>query len=493
MQRLRNIHEKKFIGMNNKDKPDDLKDGYVEKALNVLMGDNKIVKGPGTTRLFNIGSEKKCLGAISTQNEVYLVFNEPGDTLAFIYRWDGSGQPVVVSGANLTADTEVNFVDTGSAVYVFNGVDTVGKLNGAVYTTVAGIPVGRFPLWLNNRLWITGNNSYKSRLYYSDAGTPETHGGSSYIDIFASLKSPNTGLGTIGGVMVIGKRDNIVTFTGYTEDDFTAKKLADQLPNFGITSHRSIVNTGNDLLFMSFAGQVPHIRSIKRTSFDQLNYGGIISEDIETTLKGVNKERLDQVAAGFDGRYAWWSLPFGSNVVNSITICYDTLNHGWTIHDNLNASIWYRTSITGTDRLCYGDVITGSNYYINPIIASRDGEPITWEVISRNYRPESSRRSKFKYNFVITGSATSAVLDYYVSADGYDFELQDQIVQASDSQVFPFVFPFKFGQSSLGRHRTNLKTKQAYTLQNKFTESSTKSVEIREWDLHYYGRGLRDI
>lgn len=492
MQALKNIPERNFIGMNDRDKPDDLKPGYVEKALNVLMGDNKIVKGPGTVRLFNIGATKKCLGSISTTAEQYVVFNEPGDNYAFIYRWTGSGQPVAVSGANLTIDLPVEFVDTGEAIYVFNGTDTVGKLVGATYTTVAAIPNGKYPFWLNNRLYITGNTTYKSRLYFSDAGAPETHGGSSYIDIFPSQKSPNTGLGSIGGTMVIGKQDNLITFTGYTEDDFTVKKLADQLPNFGITAHRSIINTGNDLLFMSFAGQVPHIRSIKRTSFDQLNYGGIISGEIEGTMNSINKAALGEVAGGFDGRYAWWAVPLNASLVNNYVICYDTVKEGWTVHDDMDASIWFRSSLTGQDRLSFCDAVTGSCYYINPSLASRDGAAITWELISRNYRPTTSRKNKFKYNYIVTGVDNTAQISYYASPDGYTYQLQDTISQSNGGGVFPFTFPFSFGSSALNKHRVNLNTKQAYSLQNKFTESSTQNVEIMEWDMYYYPRGLRD-
>jgi hypothetical protein len=492
MQRLISIPERLFIGMNDRDKPDELDEGYVAKALNVLLGDNKIVKGPGTTRLFDMGFGHGILGAISTQNEVYIVCNEPGDNYAFIYRWTGSGNPVAVSGANLTKDLPVNFVDTGSAVYVLNGTDAVGKLVGAVYTTVAAIPIGKCGLWLNNRLFITQNLNYKSRLYYSDADAPETHGGDSYIDIFPTLKSDNTGLGSIGGTMVIGKMDNIITFTGYTEDDFTVKQLTDQLPNFGITSHRSIVNTGNDLLFMSFGGQVPHIRSIKRTTYDQLNYGGIISGEIEGTMNRLNKERLDQVAAGFDGRYAWWSVPYGSSTVNNYTICYDTVKEGWTVHDDIDASVWFRTILTGQDRLCFCDSAASKAYYINPAIASRDSAAISWEVQSRNYRPKTSKKNKFKYTYIITNASNDAKISFYVSPDGYTNELQETISQSSGGSVFPFTFPFFLGSSTQKKQRVDLHTKQAYTLQITLSESSTNQVEVSEWDTYYYSRGLRD-
>ncbi len=511
MQRLKSIPELIFSkGMNNKDKPEYLEQGQSVLLQNCLVGDEEIRKGPGSVTLFNIGTNKQCLGAIATSEEIYAVFNEPGDSLAFVYRYTGSGNPVVVSSTNLTANTQVNFVDTGTGVYVLNGIDPVGKLVGSVYTRPAGIPIGSFGSWYNGRLYISGNTTYKSRLYYSDANTPDTFGALSYIDIFSKSSSENTGLNSVGGLLIIGKKNNVVTFDGYTTDDFTVKRLAEELPNYGVTSHRSMINTGDDLLFMSFAGDTPHIRSLKRTSFNKLNYGGIISESIEGTMSMVNRNRLEQVAAGFDGRYAWWSLPMETSTINNYIICYDTVKKGWTVHKNHLATVFFRSTILGDDRLFFGtSASTSKIYYFNKEVGTIDGEPIPFKVITRALRPQTSRKSKYKYLYVTTGEDTNTNISVSGSPDGFTSELQENISSLVNSGIFPMEFPFYLGVSTNKKHRINLRAESSYTYQLIFEEESMGTstvfpltlpvifgrdtqVVIKEWDLLYQPRGLRD-
>ncbi len=518
MQKIRETAELFFKGMNNRDKSEFLKEGYLEKCQNCLLGDNQIEKGPGSVRLFSLGTNKKILGAISTPSEIYFAANEPGDTLTFIYRYSGSGTPVAVSGANLTVNLNVEFVDTGSAVYVFNGTDTVGKLVGSTYTAMAGMPKGNWANWINNRLYIL---TAASRLYYSDANAPETHGGSSYIDIFPDSNSPSTGISSIGGLLMVGKRDNIISFSGFTEDDFTVKKLTEQLPNYGITSHRSIINTGDDLYFMSFAGDVPHIRSLTKTINDKLNYGGTISGAIEGTMKTLNKDRLNQVCGGFDGRFMWWSCPSGTSTTNDLTICKDTFKRdpddGWTIHTNFNATVWLRSTITGDDRLYYGDNSQTQLLGLNKSVTLRDGVSIDFELISRKYRVQTFRKSKWKYVYVTTGESSEQDIVVSSSPDGFTYEEQAVISPSVTGSIFPMTFPFFLGSTAEKKERINLKgNTTAYSYQLKFgqqvrdtvdsavvvfpltfpisfgSDTASEQLAVKEWSILHYPRGLRD-
>lgn len=513
MQRLKNMPDIGFKGINDSDKPEFLKDGYVTLVEDGRIVDNEIVKGPGAALLFGTNSQRQILGGIATASEIYVAINEPGDNYAFIYRYTGSGNPVVVSGANLLINTPVEFVDTGTAVYVLNGSDATGKLVGATYSTPAGLPIGKYGAWFNNRFYITGNSTFKSRLYYSDANTPETFGGSSYIDVFPNFQSDNTSLASIGGVLMVGKKNNIITFDGFTEDDFTVKQLTETMPNFGVSSHRSIVNTGDDLLFMSFGGGTPHIRSLKKTSFDKINYGGTITEAIEGTMKTVNKNRLNQVCGGFDGRYAYWSMPLETSTVNNYTIQYDTFEKEVVgFHNGINASVYFRSTLTGDDRLYFGSARSlGRVYSILDSLGSREDESMMFKVVSRRYRPATNRKAKFKYLYLTTGEDTNTDVTVSTSPDGYTYEEQDVIAPLVNGSVFPMTFPFKFGVSEDKKHRIDLKgTTTAYAYQVMIEEEETEgnaqvfpftfpitfgqdsSLVIKEWDLLYYPRGLRD-
>lgn len=490
MQSLTNTPELKFIGMNDREKPELLKNGYLAKALNVLIGDGEIVKGPGTVEALSIGPEESTLGGISTDSEIYAVFDNAESTSAIIYRWTGSGNATPV--ASMTASTQVNFVDAGTAVYAFNGVDPVIKLDGATATTPAGIPIGKYGYWINNRMYVSGVIGNKSRLYFSNDNDPDTFGVSDHIDISASQRSGINGLNGVAGTLIIGKRDSIISFNGFTIDDFTVSSTTEQMPNTGVASHRSMVNTGDDLYYLSFSGDVPHIRSLKRTTLGGINDGGIISGDIETTMKTINKGQLDKVAGGFDGRFCWWSVPTGSSLENDLTICLDVISGGWTIHDDINASVYFRSSVTGEDQMYFGANAKSKILYLDRDIGSREGNDLSMEVISRTYRPSTSQKSKYKYLYTVTGADTQQPITIETSPDGFTFEYQDEISPDISVSSFPVTFPFAFGSTQDKRNRTNIASIQAYSLALKFTESSTQKAIIKEWDLYHYPRGLRN-
>lgn len=491
MQSLTNTTEMNFVGMNNREKPELLEKGYVVSAKNCLLGDGEIVKGPGTVEVLSLGPLESTLGGISTNSEVYVAFNNAEDTQAIIYRWTGSGEATPV--ASMTAGLQINFVDAGTAVYALNGTDASIKLVGAVATEPAGIPIGKYGHWINNRMYIAGVSGNLSTIYFSDADDPDTFGGASNIDISKSQRSNINGLNGVAGVLAIGKTDSIISFNGFTTDDFTVKSLTEQMPNTGVASHRSMVNTGDDLYYLSFSGDVPHIRSLKRTTIGGINDGGIISEDIEDTMKTINKTQLAKVAGGFDGRFCWWSVPTGSSTENNLTICFDVMSKGWTIHDDMDASVYFRSSVSGTDRLYYGANLESKVLYLDRTKADRSGNDLSMEVISRIYRPSVSQKSKYKYLYTVTGADTQQPITLESSPDSYTYETQDTITPNTASSVFPMTFPAKFGATSDKRTRTNIASIQAYTFQLKFTESSTQQVVIKEWDLYHYPRGLRSI
>lgn len=498
MQKLQSIPELGFIGMNNTANPEYLKEGFLTLVRNGLTGNRRIEKGPGTTLFtsYTTGGLKPILGAISTKSEIYFAINNTANTAAHIYRYTGSGSPELVLGTNLVANAEINFINAGTAVYVLDGTTATGKLVGATYSQPAGMPIGKYAAWVNNRLYITGNTSNKDRLYYSNLNVPDTFGVSDFIDIFASLKSNNTSLASFNSQLQIGKDDNVVTFDGFTEDDFTAKQLSENLPNYGVKSHRSMVVTDDYFMFLSFSGGIPHIRAMKKTSFGITTDIGIISSPIETTMSRITLSRLSQVSGGFDGRYAWWSIPVDESTTNNLTISVDTVDgkfESWSEHTGIDANVFFRSSISGQDRFYYGDANSTSKLkQIDPSIANREGEALTLTIHSRYYRPSVSRKSKFKYTYVVADEIEGTSIAVSASPDGYTAESQGTISASQSASSFPFTFPLSLGATTKTRRRLNMAIKQAYTMQLQMTETSTQKIYIDEWDVLYQKKGYRD-
>lgn len=212
-------------------------------------------------------------------------------------------------------------------------------------------------------------------------------------------------------------------------------------------------------------------------------------------MRSLNPARLDQVCGGFDGRYAYWSVPTGSSLTNNLTLVLDTFKDGgWTIHEDMDASVYLRSDVVGnSESLYFGSANADSSVLsIDQEVYSRNSSDIPMELISRVYRQQATRKSKNKYLYVVTGEDTGGDICVEASPDGYTWEEQDVVTHNAGTGVFPFTFPFNFGTTTNNRKRINLKTNPSYTYQLRFTESSTSAVVINEWDLYYYNRYLRD-
>lgn len=505
-QKLKRIAEKAFTkGYNDADKPENLKTNdyvYMADILNGFVDDNKIEKRKGYATIGNAPVSKAILGQDKHEPSggtkyILRARNDATDANAVIEGWSGSGNwAALTSGSSQTASLKHEFIMAENATYIFNGTDTVLKTtNGTSVSEVATIPVGVSGKWWHNFLFVWGVTGNMSRLYFSDVNTPETFDGSNgYIDVNADDGEDIVGVEAIGSTMFIFKQTRVFTLTGYGTSDFTLADMGDFGVGIGTNARRSIISTGTDIYYLNFYGAVPHFRSITKTINGEFIDGGIISGAIAGSMGRMIKSQLSGTAGMFDGRRIWWSVCTSGTTNNEIFV-YDTLYGGWTRHTGIKANVLHLSTIGGSQSVYFGSsTANGLSYNLDNSTTNDNGEAIDFEVTSPAYAPQPGYKSRYKYLY-LTGDVGSDVdITVQNSPDGYTFsDLATVLLTGQGAAFGTAIFgTSKFGATTVARDRI-FAGGTAYYMQYKFINNAAdEDVAIRDWELFYQTRGLRD-
>lgn len=504
MQNLRIIQENTFTkGYNDKDKPENLKEGYMADLVNCFIEENKIVKRKGYSIIGDTPVSKAILGQNRHEPSggtkyILRARNNAGDTNAVIESWSGSGSwSALSSGSSQTASAKTEFVMASSATYIFNGSNTVGKTtNGTSMTTVAAIPIGTTARWFHNFLFVVGVSGNKSRLYFSDVNTPETFDAvNGLIDVNPGDNEDIIALGVQKDVLLIFKPTAVWGLTGYGTADFTLTNLTNRFTSLGTNALRSVVEVGNDTYYLSYMGKTPHFRSVQRTSFGELVDGGIISDDITGTMNRLVTTQISSCAGVFDGRKIWWSV-CTSGTTNNEVLVYDTLTKGWTRQTGITANVLHISTISGKIQVYFGESTATAKSYVLDTTTNDNGAAIAFSVKSPLYNPTPGRKSRYKYLYV-TGDVNSAVdLDVNYSPDGFSDQDLGTISLTGQGAAFGTAIfgTSKFGATTVARDRLDFAGGNAYYMQYIMSNSMIdQDLSIREWEIFYAPKPIRSI
>ena len=508
VQNLKRITEISFEnGYNDKNKPEDLRRGkkiYMADIKNAFIEENKIVKRKGYSAIGDAPVSKLVLGQARHEPSggskfILRARDNAGSTQSVVESWSGSGNWATLTGAtSQTAGAEHEFVMAENATYIFNGTDTVLKTtNGTSTSTVAAIPKGQDARWCHNFLFVIGVTGNKSRLYFSDVNTPETFDAiNGFIDINTDDNEDLVGLGALKDTLFIFKPTKVFSLTGYGTSDFTLGDLSDfAAGGVGTESRRSIVETGNDVYYISFFGDTPHFRSILRTREGFFVDRGIISDVITGTMDRVVKSRISQTAGVFDGRRVWFSVVTSGSTNNEVLVL-DTETMGWTRLTGVNASVINNSTISGTLDLYFGSSTANGKSYHLDTSTNDDGSAIDFLVDTPMYSPQPGYKSRFKYLYITADIGTDIDIDLDNSPDGFTFDDLATISLTGEGAKFGAAIfgTSKFGATTVARERVDYAGGSAYYMQYRFRNNTAdEDVSIREWELFYKTRGLRAI
>jgi len=497
------IREKKFIGYNDTDPPEQLRAGMLEVAKNCFCGTGEIGKRKGYSLIGNDLGTVACQGIKGVEfadgtKELIGVFN------GLIYKWTGSENWSALSGTyTLSTTALIDIVVANNNVYFFDGANTVPKYNGTTCSTVAAIPKGHYGKWFHNQMHVSGILNDPNALQSSTIGDPETFTGgtSSDIDVNPNDGDIIIGMKELKDELIVFKRNRIWSMTGFGTAALTLSNINERMTGFGALSHFGIVNTGNDLIYLGFLGNKPHFRSLRRTQYAVLVDGGLVSEGIETTMNGLNKAQFSKVAALFDGRYAWFSVPNGASTTNNLVLTLDieTLgkkDKGWTYHTGINASCFDSFAISTTPQMYFGEAGADSKAYVLDTSTSDNGTAIAFEAKSRRYggdEPEIFKKWYWLWVWAKEVGNYDVTIDY--SNDGFSFDNLGTInLSGTGSTLDTMVLDTsRLGATDVKKDRFTFAKSNGHYLQLKMYDSSaTSSVAIRNWELVMIKRKPRE-
>ena len=218
-------------------------------------------------------------------------------------------------------------------------VDTGGDAGSAdeIATNIAAIPQGGFVMSSFGRLWVAkigGSAGNKTKVYFSDVndGRDWTQGTAGVLDIasvFPRGTDQITGLATQNGALVILCRNSIVIYDDQVNNfndtiTVTNLTLADIIYGVGCIAAKTIVNTGEDVLFLDSTG----VRSLGRTIQEKsrpmrdvsMNVRDDLLDDVLET-KNTTNVTIDEITAIYSPIDGFYLLSFPSR---KKAYCFDT-------------------------------------------------------------------------------------------------------------------------------------------------------------------------
>lgn len=430
-----------------------------------------------------------------------------------MWKWTGSGAWSAIGSANITKDLQMNFVQASNYLFGFNGTDAMDFDGTTVTKNRASIPLGKFGVWFHNYLFVAGVAATPNRLLWSNLGTPTTFSGSDYIDINANDGDEITGMASFNDELYVFKNNTIWSITGWSGTTFGATTIAGQNTNariygYGTPSHQSIVSAGRNLYYLSFVGGVPHFRDLGITVFAKTIDQGIISNDIDTTMNGINKSQLSKVAGVFDGKRIRWAVPNASSTTNNLVLVFRPdiqvesklgVHRSWVRASGITPSQWWHSTISGRDKIYFGDATTGGIVYeADTAVYTDNGTNVEMDVRTRDFYFDLARKAKFKYMYIKfkKGNGGSLVVKARVD-QATDFATQKTIDLGGTSPGLGPTGTFTLGTSTLGGANIS-KTRVTFAhllgsvMGIQYSEATSNSADIYDHEIYGQLKGLRD-
>ena len=435
------------------------------------------------------------------------VINGAANSAKFQQSYDNLTWTDISGGGSRTTDRQWHFVQAANALYAVNGVDTAVKITTSALSTIAAIPLGNAIEWWKNVLWVFAVDSVPDRLYYSDANTPETFGGASFINVNLGDSSRGVGLkGTAGGTtsatvtgrLYVGKQRSVWFISGSTSSDFALNVLTYE---HGVVAHESMVNIKNDVWCIDIEG---NIRGLYRSSTDN-PFTALRSRDIQLTIAGLNKSALYKSSGVFFDNYAMFFVANGVDDYNSLVLVWDTLANekkgGWIkfTNWNINRAVIFQDS--NTPKLFLHDARVGNGQTYEWAGTADNGIAITAKYETKIYDvgyPAQLKKFKFSYQFAVAqGSFTTR---FYCSVDRFYYVLLASPSMAGTGNKL-LGQTWTLGTDKLGAggfvkvkipFNNNGGNNKGTTMQVKLeAESTANTVKLREFTSHYRVKGLR--
>jgi len=361
-------------GQNDTDKSDQLLENQGELMQNVYIREKGAIEKRSGTSLIGSDQGNTAIVGLSNWQEddgTKWLFSVSGSTLYYL-----NGASWSALKDDFTANLDMEFEIANNNVYVTNGTDNVKAwdgasvaLNSGFLDVSAGVPTGNYLRWWKNYMFLTGETasagtSYPSRVWFSNLGDAGTWTiATDHFDVNTSDGQKITGIGILEDFLIIFKENSIWAMQGAFPDEWIIDSANNNLTNIfqgvGCVSHRSIVQVGNDLWFMSKDG----IRSLRRNAEGTTPLMGRVDGNLQTTIESLNESQLSGVVATLFDKRVYFAIPTGSSTFNNKILVADTtitlenpINpHPWVTYTGWSPSCWTVYEPSNTSQLYFGE------------------------------------------------------------------------------------------------------------------------------------------
>lgn len=502
---------------------------FFETAVNKLYGfeGTNVGSWDGTTFTHNPGSIPKGKYPVYFHNYLFVANTTANPNRIY---WSGLGDPDNFAGGISTVT-----VNSGGGGYAVGDILTiapqlsgsgqggqlvVASLSGSAVATVSVVSAGS-GYAVANGYKTTDDNSTGTA---TGAGclinvtAVDTSTLSNFIDINPGDGDQITGLGVLNDQLFVFKKNTIWSISGFSGATFTvttanAQNTNNRIQGYGCIAPGSIVSTGDDIYFLSFVGDVPHIRSLIKTQYATTIEGGVITHDISGTMGGLSMSNLSATQGIYDGRYIKWALPNGGAALPNFIIEMDTYGvtkmKGRTLYpfvqrQGIHPQFMILSTISGTATVYFIDWLNTSPYH-QGVVYKFDttiytdlnvANQIAMEVLTRAYMPDPARKQKWKYLYLKYDAGEISTLDVNGIVDFGNATSQAVIDlnTADGNRLDSFILDTSVlgSGSSVASSRVNLAQMTGKVVQFDYFESSNAPFSLYDWEIYHIPRGLRN-
>lgn len=257
-------------------------------------------------------------------------YNESG-TEKLITIDESFTQTPINTGALITSDERMDFVNVTDVMYCFNGVDNMGKLDGTTYTNPAvGIASfdPKFATMFNGALWAAGRPSAPNTLYKSVGWDPEDFAGPG-SEIFSDYFNEQiTGLSTNNKALFVFTEntinvagiEDIIDVSGTLTYNFSPIQVKE-----GATNNNTVVAVGNNIYYLSKSNKISQMaRGVNINGYEVLELSDREYEGINKLMWALDQDQTDAFAyyAPKENLIKWHVKSVGASF-NDTCIIYD--------------------------------------------------------------------------------------------------------------------------------------------------------------------------
>lgn len=402
-----------FYGLNTQDSPTGLTEQFALQADNCVIDRfGRIGARKGYQFVNTIGS-----GVVSLHEHVKAdgtaeVISATGSDIYLGYETPTSIKPA----SYVVTDGLYNYTELNNITYIFREGTTPLYYDGTTCDLVENhadysgtVPQGDIALAGFGRLWVVSGTT----VYWSDllTGLMWDTGSSGSIDVSKvwTRGTKITGLAVHNNFLFIFSDSQILVYQGAA--DPATMSLADTIDGIGCIEHKTIQNTGSDLIFLSETG----VRSINRTIQEK-------SAPIGDMSKNIRNELNSYLTAGYtyDSLYSPEEAFYLLNIKGAgVVYCFD-------MRGNLQDGSSRTTKWNSINPLCLlyrsvtNDILIGKDTGFARYEGHRDATSSYQMAYFTNYldfgAPSNLKMLKTLKITFIGGSDTNVTLNY-----GYDY------------------------------------------------------------------------